>query len=148
MLKVSEAELGLGEVQEGLARAEGRIDNLKKDKNKLRMHTLWADDHINRVVEAERESGLKENRVITDAAQVMVRKLASFNVPMDHVYSVKDVVVKGVGVPITDFLGPHSVGWIVLEGKVAGDIQLIHEMCMAKSKFVNLYVISDTNPTF
>lgn len=144
-LKVLEAESSLEEVREDLARAEGKIDGLKRDKNKLRMRTSRANNHVSRVVEAERVSSLKENGVIRDAARNMVRELASLNVPVEHVAPVIDAVAKGIGTRVTDSLGPRSVGRIVLEGKIAADIQLIHEMRTAKSKYVNLYILPGTN---
>lgn len=144
-LKVLEAELSMGEVQEGLARADRRIDDLKRDNNRLRICASRADDCVSRVVEVERESSLEENRVIRDGVHNMVRELASLNVSVEHVVSVIHAVAKGVGVRVTDSLGLRSVRRIVLEGKVAGDIQLIHKMSTAKSKFVNLYIVYHTN---
>lgn len=144
-LKVSKAGQSLGEVQERVTRAEERINKLRREKNALRMRKSRDNDSHTRALQKERVTSLKEKGVIGDAARTMVRDLASLNVPVEHVGPVIDAVAKAVGVTITDSLGPRSVGRIVLEGKVAGDIQLIHEMRTAKSKFVNKYVVSGTN---
>ncbi|KZP10314.1 hypothetical protein FIBSPDRAFT_913879 [Athelia psychrophila] len=71
---------------------------------------------------------MKEKGIITDKAREMVRELAGCNVPIARVNDVVHAVSKGLGVNVADSIDKHSVSRIILEGKAASEIQLVHEI--------------------
>lgn len=128
-----EAQKELSVTQAELNRTLDANERLKRDKNALRMCRDRVPEQLERAVDQSKQVSMKEKGVFTDRAREMVRELASCNVPIARVNDVVQAVSKGVGVEITDTIDKHSVSRIVLEGKLASDMQIVHEVHEARS---------------
>ena len=49
-------------------------------------------------------------------------------VPVDSVDDVIHAVCAAFGITVTDNMSPQTVGWIILEGRIAAKMQLVHEI--------------------
>jgi chromosome segregation ATPase len=114
---------------EKLGRAEKIIDTLRKAKNTLRMRVTRASRKQDVAVEKSKSHVLKEKGVFKENIREMTRELTSIcRVPVARVDSVIQTVAKGLGIAVEDSMDKHSVSRITLEGQVAADMQLVHEI--------------------
>lgn len=123
--EVSEAEELVGKLGVSLA---STCISLRKSKNTLRMRNNRAVQQQKNVAAELRTYFLKEKGVITDEAREMVRELVQCGVPVEKINWAIHVIASGIGVDVVDSLDKRSVAWIVLEGKVASQMQLVEEM--------------------
>jgi hypothetical protein len=79
---------------------------------------------------------LKEKGIFTEQARTMTRELVKVGVPVEHIGGAVKAVVQGFGVNIEGDISARSVGRITLEGGIAAQLQLVHEIQHAPGKSV------------
>ena len=71
-----------------------------------------------------------------DDCREMVWDLVQSGVPMDSVDDVIHVVCAAFGITVTDNMSPRMVGQIILEGRIAAKMQLVHEIMNTECKSI------------
>ena len=71
---------------------------------------------------------MKTKDVIPDNSQEMIQGLVGLGILTKKVNEVIHTVAEGIGLPVIDNIDLHSVSHITLEGGIAAEMQLSHEV--------------------
>jgi hypothetical protein len=75
---------------------------------------------------------MKTKGVVQDECREMLRDLQTLNVPVEKLNEVVHVVGRGFGLEIKDNVSTHTIGWVMQEGGVASEMQIVREIDTAK----------------
>jgi hypothetical protein len=76
----------------------------------------------------EKPYSLKENGIFSKQTRTMTHELVKVGVPMEQVGSAVKAVAQGFGVNVKGCISVHSIGHIMLEGGIAAQLQIVHEI--------------------
>lgn len=111
-----------------LITSEQKKPSFRTVKNTLRMRNQRTILKQKKAIKMVKHHWLKKKGVITESTREMVRELVVCGVPVKKLYPAIEAVAQGFGLHIGDSLTKHSVSRIVLEGKIASQIQLVEEI--------------------
>jgi myosin heavy subunit len=123
----------LASAKDDLAQARESNAALKKDKNTLRMRCARAPVQLNKAIQKAKTHQVKEKGIITEVDREMVRDLVQLGLPVSSISGAIHTVSRGLGVAVEGSVDERSVSRIVREGKVAAEIQIVHEIHKARS---------------
>ncbi|KZP26121.1 hypothetical protein FIBSPDRAFT_949598 [Athelia psychrophila] len=119
------------------ARKDRLIDSLRRDKHTLYMRSRRAPQQLDSAVEHAQSFSLKEKGIFTPRVREMARNLTAIcKVPVANIGAVIETCAKGFGKQLTGgSMDKHSASRIALEGYIASDMQLVHEIHEAGGKY-------------
>ena len=130
---LSKSEAMVNKIKHPLSQAQARIVTLTKTRDRLSKHVARLPEKVKHSL--EKPHALKEKGIFTEQARTMTRELVKVGVPMEQVGSAVKAVAQGFGVNVKGHISARSVGRITLEGGLAAQLQLVHEIEHAPGKF-------------
>jgi hypothetical protein len=123
---LSRSEQLLCKTRDALSQAQARITTLTKSREKLSKRVTRFPEKLEKAL--SKPFALKENGVFTEDTRTMTRELVKLGVPMEQVGNAVEAVAKGVRVNVKGHISTRSVGRVTLEGGLAAQLQLVHEI--------------------
>jgi chromosome segregation ATPase len=140
---LSKSEAMISKTKHPLSQAQARITTLTKTRDRLVKRVARLPGKVKSVL--EKPHALKEKGIFTEQARTMTRELVKAGVPMEQVGSAVKAVAQGFGVNIKGNISARSVGRITLEGGIAAQLQLVHEIQHAPGKLVLKFRLTYSN---
>lgn len=134
--QLSQSEHSLANTQSHLAQALESEANLKRKYNTTRMRLSRGEVRYKHKLYEPRTHRMKIKGVISDDSREMIQGLVGLGVSTKKVNEVIQTVAGGIGFPVVDRIDSHSVSRITLEGGIAAEMQLAHEVHSAGGKCI------------
>jgi hypothetical protein len=83
------------------------------------------------------ERHMKKKGIVQDECWEMLRDLQTLNVPVEKLNEVVHVVGRGFGLEIKDNVSTRTIGRVMREGGIASEMQLVHEIDVAKGVLID-----------
>ncbi|KAJ7908522.1 hypothetical protein B0H13DRAFT_1617392 [Mycena leptocephala] len=125
-LEVNTAELFA--LQQSLEKSRDRNEELTRSRAALAKKVARLPARIESGAAKLAFKSLKEHGVISSEIRGCVRDLVALGAPLEGVSKMIHAVAKGLNIKITDTISARSAGRIVLEGGVAANLQIVHNI--------------------